>query len=413
MNKVKLENFGIEFIVPMRDKPKKFEGNIPWCRIEDIEGKYLNGTKSNKYVSEQIVEQMNLKVLPKNSLIFSCSATIGVVAINTVPLCTNQTFIGMTSSDKLDINYLFYHLKLYGESLKKIASQTTIPYISKEKFQQLEIFSRDIKTQQKIASVLSSLDDKIELNNKINTELEAIAKTLYDYWFVQFEFPNAEGKPYKSSGGKMLFNEILKREIPEGWEVKNIKEIADIVDCLHSKKPNFSLEDSNFYLAQLENVLDNGQFNNSYKYFVSKMDYNIWTSRIEVKENDILVTNAGRVGANCQIPEGVYCGIGRNITAIRPKDIFPTYFHLAFRGFDIQKQIKLNTDQGAFFQSLNVKGIKMLNFLIPELNILNDFESFVSSIRKKRDHLLKQNQELATLRDWLLPMLMNGQVKVE
>ncbi|WP_443939463.1 restriction endonuclease subunit S [Pedobacter sp. MW01-1-1] len=412
MTKVTLKVLGIKFIVPMRDKPKLFDGKIPWCRIEDIEGKYINGTQSNKYVSESTINEMNLKVLPKNSIIYSCSATIGVVAINTVDLCTNQTFIGLIPSDKINLDYLYYQLLLYRDSLKKIASQTTIPYISREKFENLEIVWRDYTSQIRIADVLSVLDDKIELNNKINAELEAMAKTLYDYWFVQFDFPNTESKPYKYSGGKMVYNETLKREIPEGWEVKNIAKIAKIVDCLHSKKPDYSANDRNKYLLQLENILDNGLVDISYKYFVSDNDYKNWTSRIEINEHDILITNAGRVAATAQASQEIKAGIGRNITAIRPLNINPTYFFLSFRGYDIQKQIKSNTDQGAFFKSFNVKGIKKLNFIIPSKEIEIEFEKIAFNLRRKRELNLKENQELAKLRDWLLPMLMNGQVTV-
>lgn len=408
--KVKLKDLGIQFIVPMRDKPKVFGGTIPWCRIEDIQGKYINGTLSQKLVSEKTISEMNLKVLPKNSLIYSCSATIGVAAINTVELCTNQTFIGLIPSKEVNVDFLYYYLSSFKDSLKKIASQTTIPYISREKFENLEINTPIFDIQKKIGIVLSTLDDKIELNNKINAKLEATAKTLYDYWFVQFDFPDANGKPYRSSGGRMIYNEKLKREIPEEWEVENITNYCDIIDCLHSKKPDCQFEDDKLFLLQLENILDNGLVDISNKYHVSKKDYIAWTSRIEVEDNDILVTNAGRVAAIAQMPNNLKAGIGRNITAIRPKSISPTYLALSFKGFDIQKQIKCNTDNGAFFQSFNVKGIKKLNLVKAPHNIETNFEKIVLYLRRKREDLLTENQQLASLRNWLLPMLMNGQV---
>ena len=96
--KIKLKEVVSEFIVPMRDRPKVFDGNIPWCRIEDLDGKYLYGTKSNKHVSKEIISSMNLKILPINTVLFTCSSTIGVVAITKNELCTNQTFIGLIES---------------------------------------------------------------------------------------------------------------------------------------------------------------------------------------------------------------------------------------------------------------------------------------------------------------------------
>src|SRR5690606_31437410 len=102
------------------------------------------------------------------------------------------------------------------------------------------------------------IDQKIELNNRIIAELEAMAKTIYDYWFVQFNFPNAEGKPYRISGGEMVWNEQLKREIPKGWSVNPLPRYCQIIDCLHSEKPSLVFENEDYYLLQLDNLIDNG-----------------------------------------------------------------------------------------------------------------------------------------------------------
>jgi len=263
-----------------------------------------------------------------------------------------------------------------------------------------------------IAKILNNLDSKIELNNRINAELESMAKTLYDYWFVQFDFPDKNGKPYKTSGGKMVWNEELKREVPEGWEVANIEKSCSIIDCLHSKKSDLVFEEEQYYLLQLENIKDDGLIDLTNKYFVTKDEYKKWTTRIEVVDGDIVITNAGRVAATAQIPNGMKAGIGRNITAIRPVSINPTYLFLSFGGADIQRQIKLNTDSGAFFTSFNVKGIKKLQILRPKSEIEKRFEEQALPLRRKRELNIKENQKLTELRDWLLPMLMNGQVKV-
>jgi type I restriction enzyme S subunit len=285
--------------------------------------------------------------------------------------------------------------------------------LGKTEFEKIElpVFKNKV-TQQNIASVLSALDSKIELNNRINAELEAMAKTQYDYWFVQFDFPDKNGKPYKTSGGKMVWNEELRREIPEGWEVQNIETCCAIVDCLHSKKSNLIFEDDQSYLLQLENILDNGLIDLSRKYYVTRAEYKKWTSRIEVQDGDIVITNAGRVAANAQIPHYVKAGIGRNITAIRPLSINATFLFLSFQGYDIKRQIKLNTDSGAFFTSFNVKGIKKLSFLRAVKDIEDNFEKIVLPLRRQRELNIRAQQELRELRDFLLPMLMNGQVRV-
>jgi type I restriction enzyme S subunit len=330
-------------------------------------------------------------------------------------MCFNQSCFGLRGKkDLIDTNFLYYYLKYYVSNIKKRSQGSVFDTINLASFDFMEIeYPEDISCQQKIEAVLSSLDSKIEINNRINAELETMSKTLYDYWFVQFDFPDENNKPYKRSGGKMVWSKELKREIPEGWEVENISQCCSIIDCLHSKKSELIFEEEGSYLLQLENILDNGLIDLTKKYYVTKDEYKKWTSRIEVIDGDIVITNAGRVAANAQIPYGVKAGIGRNITAIRPVNISSTYLFLSMQGSDIQRQIKLNTDSGAFFTSFNVKGIKKLQILRPANILENQFEELVKPIRRKREINNTENQKLVELRDWLLPMLMNGQVKVD
>ena len=282
--------------------------------------------------------------------------------------------------------------------------------LTKETIEKLEIEVRD--NQKKIAAVLSALDYKINLNQLINDELERIAKAIYDYWFVQFDFPNKQGLPYKSNGGKMVHNEKLKRKIPLGWKVESIEKCCSVIDCLHAPKPDLDLEDERYYLLQLENIRDDGLLDLTNKYYVSKSDYETWTSKIEVTEDDIIITNAGRVAATAQIPKGIKTGIGRNITSIRPNSVNPTYMFWALRGWDMKRQIKWNTDTGSFFTSLNVRGIRKLFVIRPGNGIEEKFEELVKPMRYKREVNNTESQILTTLRDWLLPMLMNGQVEI-
>ena len=123
----------IDFLVPMRDKPKVFDGNIPWCRIEDKEGQYFNKSLSGLCVSEELIKKMNLKVFPTGTVICSCSASIGAYAINTQPLITNQTFIGLVCGEKLFNKYLLYYMETQTGALQKLATTVNIPYISRKK----------------------------------------------------------------------------------------------------------------------------------------------------------------------------------------------------------------------------------------------------------------------------------------
>lgn len=401
---------------PKTSEPKYWDnGAIGWLSINDFNNDFRKVYVSEKKITEKGLKESNTKLLNVNDIIISARGTVGALAQIGVPMAFNQSCFGIRGKKNIiDNTYLYYALKNYVANIRKRGQGSVFNTINLDSFKIMEIcIDKDYQSQQKIASILSALDDKIELNNKINVELEQMAKELYDYWFVQFDFPNEEGKPYKSSGGKMVYNEILKRKIPEGWEIRNIEDICEIVDCLHSKKPNHVFENDKYYLLQLNNLLDNGLIDISKKYYVSKKDFEFWTSRIIIKEHDILFTNAGRVAQTTQVSKEIIAGIGRNITAVRPKNICPTFCYLSINGIDIQKQIFNNIDQGAFFQSFNVKGIKLLNFIYPPIDMQKKFEKIVYQIRRKRELNLQQNQELASLRDWLLPMLMNGQVKVE
>lgn len=177
-NLVKLSNLCSDFIVPMRDKPKTFDGSIPWCRIEDVEGNFLNGTKSNKYVSEDTVKKMNLKIIPSGSVICACSASIGTYVINTTPLITNQTFIGLVCSEKIYNKYLLYFLKTQTNNLMRKSNGTTIGYISREQFERMDIPYVPMQEQMHIANVFFQADKEIELLEQELEQYKQLKKSL-------------------------------------------------------------------------------------------------------------------------------------------------------------------------------------------------------------------------------------------
>ena len=319
-------------------------------------------------------------------------------------------------NDNVNNKYFYYSL-INDKMLDILQSRAenricSFPQITFDLLSEYKIRIPEISEQESIAHILEIIDKKIELNNKINSEFERIAKTLYDYWFVQFYFPDKNERPYKSSGGAMVYNEILKRDIPVGWEVKNISKYCNIIDCLHSKKPDFCYEANNLYLLQLENLTNDGYIDITNKYYISKDDYKSWTQKIEIQENDFVFTNAGRTGSFGKIPKYIKCALGRNLTAIRPISISPYYLRMFFGSNDMKQQILSNLDCGAFFKSFNVKSIKLIDLLIPQENILNNFISKISPIIRQIETNNIEIQFLTETREFLLPMLMNGQVSI-
>ena len=176
-----------DFIVPMRDKPKEFGGTIPWTRIEDIEGKYLNGSLSEQYVTEETVKKMNLKIIPKDSLIVSSSATFGVVAVVTQDLITNQTFIGLIPNEKetLDYWYVFFHSDEARKYMKLESAGSTIFYISRESFEKMPITIPSKNEMVKIGAYFSNLDNLITLHQRKSDSLKQVKKYMLQNMFPQ------------------------------------------------------------------------------------------------------------------------------------------------------------------------------------------------------------------------------------
>ena len=167
-----------DFIVPMRDRPKVFDGDIPWCRIEDKQGQFFNGSLSGLGVSENVIKQMNLKVFPTGTVICSCSASLGTYAINTRPLITNQTFIGIVCGELLFNKYLLYFMETQTSKLISLSNSGTIPYVSRKKFEELEIPVPPLPVQEEIVRIL---DSYTELQAELQAELLK-RKQQYEYY---------------------------------------------------------------------------------------------------------------------------------------------------------------------------------------------------------------------------------------
>lgn len=250
--------------------------------------------------------------------------------------------------------------------------------------------TEDTENQQKIASILSNLDTKIEFNNKINTELETMAKTLYDYWFVQFDFPGENGKPYKSSGGEMMWSEELKREVPKGWEVKNIWDLLN-------KYTNKSIS------IESKNILE------SWNHPVITQDNKDFISGFTNEENpikDVPIIIFGDHSCTLRYVDFPFFR-GADWTQIMSFDKNMTIYIYLF----LQNTISQIPNYGKYER--HYKYLKKFQIVIPESKFLINFQTTIKSIFEKISQSRHENQELAELRDFLLPMLMNGQVVVE
>lgn len=375
-------------------------------------------TNNERKISYETFAKINKRTrLEKGDLVISTVGILGKLAIikDENLYYDFQRSVGMIKCDEslLNTNYLYHYLnadfvQLRLNYLSKGAVQKCL-FISDIK--NLEIDFPDISTQQKIAKVLSDLDAKIELNNRINTELEAMAKTLYDYWFVQFDFPDANGKPYKTSGGKMVWNEELKREIPKDWEDGMLDSIGDIIGGSTPSKAiasNFCNNEGTPWITPKD------LSNNKGKKFITRGEFDV-TER-GLKEASLKIMPAGTVLLSSRAPIG-YLAIAREkvttnqgFKSFVPKNIFSSEY-IYFTIQNLIPEIEANSS-GSTFKEVSLSTLKTIKTILPTNSVLSSFYDMIKPIFKKQDCLELENQELASLRDWLLPMLMNGQVSV-
>ena len=270
----------------------------------------------------------------------------------------------------------------------------------------LELPIPEPQTQQSIAAVLSALDKKIALNKQINARLEEMAKTLYDYWFVQFDFPDANGKPYKSSGGEMVFDETLKREIPKGWKSGNILNIANLLgggtpsksspEYWNGNIPFFTPTDcdnSIFILDTADRITDAGLCNSSTRLF---------------KKHSIFITARGSVGRSSI--NAVPMAMNQSCYAFQAKEnVSYTFLFFLIRELIMILEVKAT---GSVFNSIVSSDIETTNLVISNKDLIMKFGEYCEPLFNQIETNLKQNHHLTQLRDFLLPMLMNGQVSV-
>ena len=306
--------------------------------------------------------------------------------------------------------FVYYNLcqDSFFDHMMKGAKGTKMPRGDKNQILDFEIPNFSFELQKKIANILSDIDNKIDLNNQINDNLERMAKTLYDYWFVQFDFPDENGKPYKSSGGKMIWNKTLKREIPEGWELKKIKEI-----CSTGSGGTPKSTEIDYYENGKIPWLNSGELNNTFivstSNFITELGMKSSSAKL-FPSNIILMAMYGATAGKTSIVS-FETTTNQAICAIIPND--DLLFHYIKFSLDDMYKYLINLSTGSARDNLSQNKIKDLNIILPTEKIIVSFSKIAISLFEKIKSNHIQNQQLSQLRDWLLPMLMNGQVKVE
>ena len=311
--------------------------------------------------------------------------------------------------DLFDKNFAFYLISsaLVKQQLSAAAQQTKIRHTSPDKIKDCTVWIPELSEQKRIGKLLRSIDSKIERNRQINQNLEAMAKQLYDYWFVQFDFPNEEGKPYESSGGKMVWNEKLKREIPEGWDISLIKDIATTYSGGTPKSTNIEYYD-NGEIAWINSGELNSPIITKTTNYITKCGLENSSAKL-YPSNSILVAMYGATAGKVSLltfeacSNQAVCGVIPTIENM----LYYVYFHISslYSHF-----ITLST--GSARDNISQDTIKNILLPIPTRNILKLFDEKIGSIYQTIVNNYQQIDSLTKQRDELLPLLMNGQVSV-
>jgi type I restriction enzyme S subunit len=395
---------------PNTRKNEYYGGTIPWVRTQEVNFNRIFDAEIK--ISEEGLNNSSAKWIPENSVIIAMyGATAGKVAINKIPVTTNQACCNLIIDNyKADYRFIYYNILSRFSSIANMAIGGAQQNLNAGMIKDLPVYLPDLPTQTSIAEILSSLDDKIELNNKINQELENLAQTLFKQWFIDFEFPNKNGEPYKSSGGEMVDSEL--GEIPKGWGVGKFGDLVDIINGYAFKSKDFN-DISNEGILKIRNI--NGIVvdivNTDY---VSSEVVRKLNNKFKIQAGDILIAmtgaEVGKIGVTPESDKSLW--LNQRVGKVVPKNKAQiSFIHTMFNVLNLTEVVR-NEAMGSAQPNISSQGIEKIKLLIPSINLMNDYSSMFTKKYELFYKSLKENQELVDLRDTLLPKLISGELEI-
>lgn len=395
---------------PKTTIPEYWNGNIPWLSVVDFGNAEKRVFDTEKKITDLGLNNSSTKILKKGQIIISARGTVGELAVLGQDMAFNQSCYGLNAKSEICTNdFLYYLMKCKISELKRNAHGAVFDTITRNTFETISASVPDIDTQTAIAEILSSLDDKIELNNKINQELENLAQTLFKQWFIDFEFPNENGEPYKSSGGEMVESEL--GEIPKGWEVICFKDtIEKYIDNRGKTPPVIS---DGIPIVEVKHMSDSSIFPSlKTQKFVSQEVYENWF-RAYLEQDDLLMSTVGTIGRLNITPKNEIFAIAQNVLGLRFKKEILTQHYM----FCLMRSKLFNDEINSRLiitvqASIKRSDLEKIPVIIPDYSMLKQFDIQVRILFDEITNLTKENQELTLLRDTLLPKLISGELEV-
>ena len=388
------------------------EDKVRYLRISDIDDSGTLLTTDKKSVWSQDIDKYMLR---EGDIVFARTGNSTGRAYYHEDVNGELAYAGFLikfglDETKVNPKYLKYFTisQPYRMWVENLSVGSTRGNINAKTFADCPIILPSREQQDLIADALSTIDQKISLNNQINQELEAMAKTLYDYWFVQFDFPDENGKPYKSSGGKMVYNDQLKREIPEGWGVERL---LDIANTGSGGTPKSTVRE--FYEGGKIPWINSGELNKSVitstQNFITERGLKNSSAKIFPNKSILLAMYGATAGKVSFLT--FEASTNQAICAIILNDKRLNYYLKCVIEDMYHYLVQLSS--GSARDNLSQDKLRQLLIIVPDEQTINSFHRYSDGIYEKITKNLIENQELTQLRDWLLPMLMNGQVKIK
>lgn len=388
---------------PRNDKLLFENGKYPLVQTGDIRKANLYIYKSEEFYNDKGLKQS--KLWPTDTLCITIAANIAETALLGRPMCFPDSIVGFNAYPKKSNNlFVHYVFELLKQQIQSNVNGSIQKNINIEFLQNFELMVPPLEYQNKISELLKNIDQKIANNDAISKELESMAKTIYDYWFLQFEFPDKDGKPYKSNGGKMVWNDQLKQEIPEGWQVDNLYKIADFINGIACQKYRPLDNKHKLPVIKITEMHDG---------FTSKTEFvrdSISEDHI-IKNGDILFSWSASL--ETMIWNYGKGGLNQHIFKVIPKNGFSLHYVYQTLSSYIINFKRMAEARKTTMGHITQDHLKQSEIMIPPQNLINKFENVVRSFYDKITMVDEESQELKSLRDFLLPLLMNGQVTIE
>jgi len=392
-----------------------YGGDYMFITPTELHGGYKISS-SEKTLTEAGLESIKTNSIDGISVLVGCIGwDMGNVAMCFEKCATNQQINSITQiSEDYSPYFLYYWLTTKKEYLFSISSVTRTPILSKGVFEEIEIPSISRSEQDKIAKVLLVLDKKIKLNSEVNDNLAQQLRLLYDYWFTQFDFPDESGKPYRSSGGQMVWSDDAKKEIPASWNSTKMSDAIEGIRTGLNPRDNFKLGSGTIKYITVKNLRSDGILDFSGCDTIDETARAIVHRRSDVCTGDILFASIAPLGRchlvqelpqDWDINESVF-SIRCNKATVTPEYL---YMHLQSEAF-VKESTACST--GSVFKGIRINTLLDSRMLLPPMQVVDKFSQQTKPLFSLQYKLNKEIQALTQLRDWLLPMLMNGQATI-